>query len=439
MSDCTPKLSGDQITIKEINQKLTNEILNMQKLISHFDLKVLSSRLQNMTTLELYNEMIKSIEQNVARVILDRAHGDGSSIQSERIQILNTFGDSEIEITEMSMEDINPAADDVERSNDSLYYDVGSWYQDKTITYHLEHELLKKFCRKLETDCQKLNAEVKDLQQVEWKQSHQIDVLHEEIVQKDEVMKQISENNLQLISECKDLNKKLCTLMEKSQFQDNRIETIQKENLELTNTQHVFTEQTGQIQNIIEELFNELRLHKRVLDEIDPVKTILTRQVNNLNVLTLELQEQNQHKTERIDELEKKMESLENILETKWSELCLCTQNKLVAHDKLNKDLKQIELFPIFLSPCKVASIMYAKIVVLVLALAAVTLADPNPQPDPNPGYFNKYGSYVPTVEDYASPLSPYYNAPYAAAYGPYNPYVDYVYPAPYVVARAYY
>lgn len=85
---------------------------------------------------------------------------------------------------------------------------------------------------------------------------------------------------------------------------------------------------------------------------------------------------------------------------------------------------------------------MYAKVIVLI-AMAAVAMAEPNPNPEPNPGYFNKYGNYVPTVEDYAVP-APFYNPHYnpALAYNPYaayNPYVDYAY-APYpVVARSYY
>lgn len=60
---------------------------------------------------------------------------------------------------------------------------------------------------------------------------------------------------------------------------------------------------------------------------------------------------------------------------------------------------------------------MYGKVIALVVVLAAVASAvpvpEPNPQPHPEPGYFNKYGAYIPTMEDFSNPASPYYNPNY--------------------------
>lgn len=77
---------------------------------------------------------------------------------------------------------------------------------------------------------------------------------------------------------------------------------------------------------------------------------------------------------------------------------------------------------------------MYGKVIALVVILAAVATAEPNPEPapQPEPGYVNKFGNYVPTVEDYAYPRGYLYNP----AYYPYSPYVDYPY-QPYVYARS--
>uniref|UniRef100_A0A8D8WVK6 Uncharacterized protein n=1 Tax=Cacopsylla melanoneura TaxID=428564 RepID=A0A8D8WVK6_9HEMI len=113
------------------------------------------------------------------------------------------------------------------------------------------------------------------------------------------------------------------------------------------------------------------------------------------------------------------------------------------AYKKTSLDRNAIQSSSTLLSRnclhCCLTAAMLVKAVALVVVLAVVVKADPIPQPDPNPGYFNKYGTYVQTVEDYASPFSPYFNAPYAAAYGSFNPYIDYAYPTPYVVARSYY
>lgn len=83
---------------------------------------------------------------------------------------------------------------------------------------------------------------------------------------------------------------------------------------------------------------------------------------------------------------------------------------------------------------------MFAKVLALIVIFAAVAVAipepraQPHPAPQPNPGYFNRYGNYVPTSEDYAITRS-LYATPY--------PYVApaYVNPldVPYVYRTAYY
>lgn len=59
---------SDSLTIQKINAKLTAEIINMQRIMSHMDMEDSVNQLKQLNTMELYNEMIKCVERNLAKV-----------------------------------------------------------------------------------------------------------------------------------------------------------------------------------------------------------------------------------------------------------------------------------------------------------------------------------------------------------------------------------
>lgn len=345
MSEYTP-ISCDQVTIQEINEKLKNEILNMQQLMSQLDLKEMTSRLQKMNTLELYNEMMRSVQQNLVKVVRERCHGDASAT-SDRIKLANSFADSEIEISDIRHED--RSVGDSECSKESLYLEIKSCCstvreRDSGVTTSIDYEEVKRLYEELDEENSKLTEELKEVRQEMRKQYEAIENLHQEVGEKDVIVKELKEENRLLGSDLENLRKSFGQLKDKFEDQAFLIENVQQENTELVNTLQIYVKQAGDAQKNIEELLNELRLNKTELDGANFFKSILTRKLSKLNTQVDELKDENQHKTEQIEQLEKRLNNLQTQTELNWNEYFTHTQRKLAAAENLNNKLKQIVL-----------------------------------------------------------------------------------------------
>ncbi|KAI5708618.1 hypothetical protein M8J77_026195 [Diaphorina citri] len=337
----------DQVTVREINHKLTSEILNMQRLLSQFQLEDLATRLQNLNTLELYNEMMKCVQQTLVRFMQDKCRGDvtqqilfkNSILDNSSCIPIPADGQGELIIS-------SPDEEDVKYSQENLH-DMDRCYDTKLQKNpkHIDYVELKNHCEQLEADFEKFHEAFKAAREETRAQAKIIEHLREEIVDRDARVEELEAKTIELNKICENLRETLRALKDKCEEQDSVLESMKGENAELLKTVQIYVHQAVQAQKTIDDLRSEQRMNQTILEDDIILKTILEHKLNELNTHSVELQDEILHKAEYIEQLEKKIKDLENKVEsneTNSNQLMYSAQRKLSAHEKIQRELKQI-------------------------------------------------------------------------------------------------